>query len=524
MQTYPKIPGQSARKRLIYVGECPDRIGFKVLDPVTMVFSSEFELLFNENSCSERMNRLMEHDARRSLAQAGKLHELPTVDEANAGRLTLEQECCEQTVRNIFHSPHASERERKAESSLPTVDDESVKIKSAKAPRAAGGPGACSDKTDRVIENDSLRPRAVHPVDANPLTKGGELPNAELTAGNKSEVVASERCEKSTSKRATKVAGVKHMGIDVDISEPAERNVATQGGDLRDGRIGETRNAAGSDDGRHVDVDHHDVRTSSQRRAEHQAVDHHDVRTSSRDRRAEHQAVVGPRENRNEPVLTRLTTGELGSGSSTSPAECGDNGKPNEALGGTPPVPSQRVVLLPDDSVISPVMLEHSTEARALQWNGRSKGVTCTPLSLDQILQAECEDEEASPSEKAVQFGPLAPDAIREELAKHQFDAQRPMRPVRIKPIGAVEEDTEAFKAFRHAAFEGDFPIRIAMWSKGSHWRPDPCAFENSKRVNSKSYDRWRKYSCLVGSWICVRRVGIKLKERGRLVVRSKIS
>jgi hypothetical protein len=207
LQTYPKIPGQSARKRLIYVGECPDRIGFKVLDPETMVFSSEFELLFNENSCSERMNRLMEHDARRSLAQAGKLHELPIVDEAYAGRLTLEQECSEQIVRNIFHSPHASERERKAESSLPTVDDELVKMKSANAPRAAGGPGACSDKTDRVID----------PVDANPLTKGGELPSAELTAGNKSEVVASERCAKSTSKRATKVAGVKHMGIDVDI-------------------------------------------------------------------------------------------------------------------------------------------------------------------------------------------------------------------------------------------------------------------------------------------------------------------
>ena len=60
------------------------------------------------------MNRLIEHDTRRSLAQAGKLHELPIVDEAYAGRLTLEQECSEQTVRNIFHSPHASERERKA--------------------------------------------------------------------------------------------------------------------------------------------------------------------------------------------------------------------------------------------------------------------------------------------------------------------------------------------------------------------------------------------------------------------------
>ena len=224
-----------------------------------------------------------------------------------------------------------------------------------------------------------------------------------------------------------------------------------------------SHNAAGSDDVRHLDVEHHDVRTSS------------------RKRRAEHQAGIEKGDIRDEEVLTRLTTGELGSGSNTKPAECGDNGKPNEALGGTPPVPSQRVVLLPDDSVISPVMLEHSTtEARALQWDG-SKGVTTTPLSLDQILQAECEDEEASPSEKAVQFGPLAPDAIREELAKHEFDAQRPMRPVRIKPIGAVEEDTEAFKAFRHAAFEGDFPIRLVE--------------KNPKRVESKSYDRRRKYS-----------------------------
>ena len=65
LSIYPKIPGQLARKRLIYVGETADRIGFRCFDPVTYKFSTEFELIFDEGSARKRINSLWEYDARR---------------------------------------------------------------------------------------------------------------------------------------------------------------------------------------------------------------------------------------------------------------------------------------------------------------------------------------------------------------------------------------------------------------------------------------------------------------------------
>ena len=74
---YPKIPGQAARKRLIYVGESADRVGFRCFDPVTYKFSTEFELIFDEASAKKRINSLYEYDARRDLKRQGNLHKLP---------------------------------------------------------------------------------------------------------------------------------------------------------------------------------------------------------------------------------------------------------------------------------------------------------------------------------------------------------------------------------------------------------------------------------------------------------------
>jgi hypothetical protein len=54
LPTYPKIPGQMARKRLIYVGESADRVGFRCFDPVTYKFSTEFELIFDETSADRK--------------------------------------------------------------------------------------------------------------------------------------------------------------------------------------------------------------------------------------------------------------------------------------------------------------------------------------------------------------------------------------------------------------------------------------------------------------------------------------
>jgi hypothetical protein len=65
---YPKIPGQMARKRLIYVGETGDRMSFRCFDPLTHKFSTEFELIFDEKSSRERINALKSYEARRDLA------------------------------------------------------------------------------------------------------------------------------------------------------------------------------------------------------------------------------------------------------------------------------------------------------------------------------------------------------------------------------------------------------------------------------------------------------------------------
>jgi transposase InsO family protein len=65
-----KIPGQMIRKRLIYVGESPHRIGFKCFDPDTSKFTTEFELIFDEQGLSNRAQLLDSYDHRKPLAES----------------------------------------------------------------------------------------------------------------------------------------------------------------------------------------------------------------------------------------------------------------------------------------------------------------------------------------------------------------------------------------------------------------------------------------------------------------------
>lgn len=44
-------------------------MGYRVFDPLTYKFSTEFELIFDESSARKRINSLYEHDARRALAK-----------------------------------------------------------------------------------------------------------------------------------------------------------------------------------------------------------------------------------------------------------------------------------------------------------------------------------------------------------------------------------------------------------------------------------------------------------------------
>ena len=99
LPTYPKIPGQIARKRLVYCGETADRIGYRVFDPVTYKFSTEFELIFDETSARKRINSLYEHDIRRALDKKGKLSKLPLLADDFAN-----YDVPQQAVRDIFSS------------------------------------------------------------------------------------------------------------------------------------------------------------------------------------------------------------------------------------------------------------------------------------------------------------------------------------------------------------------------------------------------------------------------------------
>ena len=72
-----QVPGQANRRRVIYVGHSPDRLGWRVFDPITFKFSICFELQFDEESAKKRICALREFDARRTLAKQGSLDELP---------------------------------------------------------------------------------------------------------------------------------------------------------------------------------------------------------------------------------------------------------------------------------------------------------------------------------------------------------------------------------------------------------------------------------------------------------------
>mmetsp|Transcript_23743 Transcript_23743/g.27890 ORF Transcript_23743/g.27890 Transcript_23743/m.27890 type:complete len:458 (-) Transcript_23743:1423-2796(-) len=65
-----KIPGQMIRKRLIYVGESPHRIGFKCFNPDTSKFTTEFELIFDEHGLNKRPQLLDDYDHHKPLADS----------------------------------------------------------------------------------------------------------------------------------------------------------------------------------------------------------------------------------------------------------------------------------------------------------------------------------------------------------------------------------------------------------------------------------------------------------------------
>jgi hypothetical protein len=77
-----KTPGLPVRKRLIYVGDTANRIGFRCFDPIEFKFTTEYELIFDEEGLELRSEFLEAFDNRRKLAKQGKVSDIPIVSVA----------------------------------------------------------------------------------------------------------------------------------------------------------------------------------------------------------------------------------------------------------------------------------------------------------------------------------------------------------------------------------------------------------------------------------------------------------
>ena len=131
---FPKVPGQQARELLIYVGETADRLGFRVFNPRTYKFTTEFELIFDENSAAERGEVIRQWDLRRKLHAEGKLDSLPLIgnDLKDVRERDLDVE------RRIYQDQRYLEKEdEKGELHAPVVLKHEVFNNADSAPRRA---------------------------------------------------------------------------------------------------------------------------------------------------------------------------------------------------------------------------------------------------------------------------------------------------------------------------------------------------------------------------------------------------
>jgi transposase InsO family protein len=101
-----KIPGLNTRQRLIYVGETSDRIGYRCFDPNSFKFTTEFELIFDEESIFRRQALLDLYDNRRSLAEKGASSNIELIDDESE----RENSISSQHARTVYSSQSRSQR------------------------------------------------------------------------------------------------------------------------------------------------------------------------------------------------------------------------------------------------------------------------------------------------------------------------------------------------------------------------------------------------------------------------------
>ena len=351
LTNYPKTPGNNARQRLLYVGHSANRVGFRCFNPITYKFSTEFELIFDEESGKKRMNQLRQHDIRRELLRRGKLDTLPLIQDDYSSSPSNDLNVRQQDIqRRLFNDPSA----------------EAVEL-------GGGEPGQ--------------RPRSSR--------KGKAQGKLQRDHGRKE--------DNSASSSTTKVQPA--LGKQTRIrSESAESN----GG--------------------------HELRRSSRR------VNNRDIHSQG------------------------------------APLWDGSNAASEHPAGSQPASSSQPIDLLdgtaearePPDEIRTGPEPEMPPEFE----------VADSPMNIR--LDEQDEGDLHSNDAMADKFGPLTENQMQKEKALLKFDPTRPMRPVRVVPIGVPEDDTEEFKKFRLAAFENDYPIQF---------------IPNPKLPGSKSFKRYTRYS-----------------------------
>jgi hypothetical protein len=135
------------------VGETADRIGFRCLNPRTLKYTTEFELIFDEHSASKRVDQLRQHDIRRELHKGGELHKLPLI----ADDFAYDSHHYERSVFSSPDTPSPALQFRESEGAIgsqnsadqPAVDEEDHLIGDYRSDGSAsrGGPG---EKTGNV--------------------------------------------------------------------------------------------------------------------------------------------------------------------------------------------------------------------------------------------------------------------------------------------------------------------------------------------------------------------------------------
>jgi len=355
LPTYPKIPGQMARKRLIYCGETADRVGYRVFDPVTYKFSTEIELIFDEHSARKRINSLYEYDARRDLQKKGKLSKLPLLADDFASRDTAQE-----AVRNVFSSSSTSNI---TDSENGEGRDEVVSKKGA----------ASDDSLPKSIASESGSPHSKKRVSPASASNQPGSPNSEHSNVEFSTSASNE-------KRPTTLASSEYEGI--DSSTPYHGAASCKMG-------GKATSQELESDCKHDKV----------------------------------------------PALTEESDDEY------EPEEFKIHGQ------------SLRPGRLP------------SLRPRKTQVDYDLSEIEGASILLN--------DSEAE------LYGPLTKDSLEAERNRSRLDPRHPRRPLRHLPVGQIEKDTPAFKAFRKYALDSDIMIKLV---------------DNPKQVGKPSWQRYQKY------------------------------